>query len=441
MIAATEHDSEGGSMKIQITSRSEYAPLRYEATRSFATNLGKRFIAASRLGESERIEFVRTTLHNHLKVEVARFPMKCPGLVQSEIMNVQVFGESLAGGKIIFDVAKPLVTSLLITDVNAIPCSELTFPATRFYLHFGVDCGLSADQFEIEGAFVMKHEDRLVIDLVRADFGKELFYALPSAEVGVGVSIDISDGTKPILRALEDSITSTLAQNAKTFEEIAALEAKLTEQYGEVIKVPSPVEQLDEHREILYRSLGLIVNTMFYLMAEPEDVLDGWGRDTPTFALETLTAAEKSGTKTTIENTLIKAGYTKVRFVGRRYAASSAANAIPRESGTGKTLVTHVRRGHLRRQAYGEHLSQRKIIFVAPVVVNADKGELVHGRIYDASEDLPDPASRRVEITSAEKERSAEAQILVDLGGGKFPSRNTLTTNSQVSELRDKSDI
>lgn len=71
---------------------------------------------------------------------------------------------------------RPLTQSLLITDADDIPCSELVFPAQDFYLHFGRGTGLKDDGSEIEGAFVSRYDNQLNIDLVPAFFGTVVLY-------------------------------------------------------------------------------------------------------------------------------------------------------------------------------------------------------------------------------------------------------------------------
>ncbi len=370
-------------MKILINTQSVYAPIRYEATRPFAAQLGKRFIAAARLGESQRKSFVFNELFDHVRKAVEYYPTEGPGPTQSELTNVQTFGEFQANGKIIFDVAKPLASNLLLTDAESIPCSELEFPVPCFYLHFGTNCDLVDDGFGIEGAFVTKNKERLIIDLVRDGFGQENYFTLPMGEMLVSVPIDMTNGSKSILNALNDSITEVIDQRAKSFADVADLELKLLEEHGEVIKVPVAVEFLQDKRDILRKALGLIVNTLFYLMAEPDDVNNGWGSDTPIEAVNALALASKVGTKKTIENTLSKSGYVKVKYVGDKFTESVSAQSVAHALRDGKTLATHIRRGHFRRQAYGQHFALRKTIFVAPCVVNSGDGELLQGRIYD----------------------------------------------------------
>jgi len=79
-------------------------------------------------------------------------------------------------------------------------------------------------------------------------------------------------------------------------------------------------------------------------------------------------------------------GYVRVRFVGRHYAESAGAKAVSEAMGTGRTMPTHLRRGHFRNQPYGPERSLRRTVFIAPIVVNPGKGEPA-GRIYDTSRD------------------------------------------------------
>ena len=372
------------NMQIKINRRSAYAPIRYEATRPFAVPISKAYVAASKRGEEARIAFVKRQLLPLLRTATANLGREQgPGPLQSEAVNIQVFGSYVDSGKVIFDLSKTLTQSLLITDAESIPCGELPFPADCFYLHFGNDLGLSDDGFDIEGAFVKRLEDRMLIDLVPHGFGQPHFLALPMGESFVGAPVLLDDPTKPVSQSLTDSIANVLAMNAKIFEEMAEIESQLERQYGQVVKVPSPVERLAEKGPLLQKALTLIVNAMFYLAAEPDDVAEDWGRETPKEALEKLQAAQKPGEIRTLENTLRKAGYSKVRLVGRRFAQSIAAQQIQEASASGKTLAVHFRRGHFRRQPYGPERALRKTIFVAPVLVNAGSGGEPQGRIYE----------------------------------------------------------
>jgi hypothetical protein len=126
------------------------------------------------------------------------------------------------------------------------------------------------------------------------------------------------------------------------------------------------------------------VNTLFFLAAEPEDILFEWNRDAPP-DLVRQTTADKFGTRKTAENTLASCGYTKVRYIGGHYADSASAKTVATALGTGRAIPTHLRRGHFRAQPYGPERALRKTVFIAPVVVNAGKSEPA-GRIYEVAQ-------------------------------------------------------
>lgn len=371
-------------MQIKINKRSAYAPIRYEATRPYAVALGKTYSTECQKGEAARMQFVGGKLLQLLKAGVSKMGQENgPGPVQAESVNVQVFGGYCNGGKVIFDVSKILTQTLMHTDAEDIPCGELIFPANSFYLHFGPDTGLMDDGFNIEGAFVIRYKDRMAVDLVAQGFGQLHFLSLPMGESTTGVHVKLDDPEMPVTRALDEAIVEITEKNAQMLAQIAQLERQLEQQYGQVVKVPSRADSLATKAQLLHKALALIVNTMFYLAAEPDDIEDDWERGTPSEALEALRIATKANTIKNLESTLRNARYTKVRFVGRKFAQSVSGLQIQQAQDSGRKLATHFRRGHFRRQHYGPERALLKRIFVAPVVVNADASSDPAGRIYD----------------------------------------------------------
>lgn len=375
------------SHKVKITRNSRYAPLRYEATRPYAARFGKLFMAESKKGPEKRRIFIQRDLLPLLNAEITRLGKPVgPGPGQGEIGNVQIFGGYQDGGRVIFDVRAELSKSLLVTDCRDIPCEAITFPAKAFYLHFGPGTGLMENGMEIEGAFVqhLEAENIMLIDLAPAGaFSAKAFWLLPMGEDMTGVSINLNSGSESVMDALDRSLNEIIENNQAVFKQMAELERQLTAQYGQPIKVPAPVEDLSNKRGLLHRALQLVVNTLFFLNAMPEDVQEDWEEEAPGELVKQL-HSEKFGTRKTAENNLANQGYVKVRFVGRHYAGSAEAKAISEAVGNNKTMPTHLRRGHFRNQPYGPDRALRKTVFIAPVVVNAGKGEPT-GRIYNVS--------------------------------------------------------
>lgn len=375
------------SNKVKITRNSRYAPIRYEATRPYAMRLGKLHMTEAKKGAARRMTFVQKDLFPLLLREIQQLGKPPgPGPGQAEISNVQIYGGYQDSGRIIFDVRQELSRSLLATDSTEIPCEAVAFPMRSFYLHFGSGSGLRDNGLEIEGAFVqhLEEDKAMLIDLVPAGaFSYKTFWQLPMGEPLTGVRIDLNNPSESVSAALDRSIDDVMTRNRSIFAQIAQMERQLTEQYGEVVKVPSPVENLADKRELLHRAIQLVLNTLFFLVAAPEDVQEDWEEEAPAEVVAQL-HSEKFGTRKTAENNLSSQGYVRVRFIGRHYAGSAEAKAVSEAMGTGRTMATHLRRGHFRAQPYGPERTLRKTVFIAPVVVNAGKCETA-GRIYDTS--------------------------------------------------------
>lgn len=371
-------------MQVKINKRSAYAPIRYEATRPYAVSIGKTFSSEALKGEAARLQFVNGKLLQLLKAGCSKMGKENgPGPLQTEIVNVQVFGSYCTGGKVIFDVSKVLSQTLTHTDADDIPCGEILFPAKSFYLHFGPDTGLMADGFNIDGAFVVRYEDRMVVDLVVQGFGQPHFLSLPMGERTTGIHVKLDQPEKLVTLALDEAIADVMAKHSQMLRQVEQMERELSQKYGQVVKVPSGIESLAAKAPLLHRALALITNTMFYLAAEPDDDEEDWELGTPSDALNALRQATKASAIKNIESNLRNAKYTKVRFVGRKFAKSVSGVLIQEANESGKKLVTHFRRGHFRRQHYGPERAFQKRIFVAPVVVNADGVGEIAGRIYD----------------------------------------------------------
>lgn len=375
---------------VNLSPQSRYAPLRYEATRPFATQLGRRFVVeTSGMTVEQRGKYISTQWLHLVREAVGNLAVQAgPGPGQAEINNLQVFGKYQSAGRVIFDVRKELSRSLLLTDAHDIPCSALALPCDAFYIHFGQGTGLLDQGFEIEGVFVAKlapsptEPARLLVDAVPSGyFSIREFWSLPMGEGLTGVSISLSNPDESIVDALSRSIDEIVERNKMVLAQYEELERNLTEKYGKPVKVPTPIDKLGEKHDLLTRVLQLTTNTLFFLAAEPDDIYEDWDSSAPSDLIQ-QTHSDKQGTRRTAENTLAKQGYIKVRYVGGRYAASVEKAHADTHASTGKTVSAHFRRGHFRRQPYGPERAQRKTIFIAPVLVNPGQGE-VPGRIYE----------------------------------------------------------
>jgi hypothetical protein len=307
-----------------------------------------------------------------------------PGPAQAESSNIQVFGKFQQGGRIIFDLTEALTDGLAFTEVDAIPCGDIPFITRSCYLHFGRSS--AARSARIEGAFVLVIEgDRIIIDLVRPGFGTVMYDRGDRGEQLLGAYLLLSDPSMPAQQALAAAVTDVMAKNAQAFEQMDQMMAQVRAQYGDAVRVPALIENLSEHLSTLRVGLQLVINSLFYLSMAPEDVEEGWPENAPAdLVRSSQDASAKQGTRRVAENTLKNAGYVKIRYVGRRYAASAEATAFSSGLASGRIMPTHVRGGHYRHQPYGPEHSLRKIILIKPMTINAHRADQSPGRIYVA---------------------------------------------------------
>jgi hypothetical protein len=380
-------------MRMSPQADSTYAPLRYEATRPYALELGKRFMAHHRQGESVRRAFLTKEMMPLVQKEVRRRfgPQDGPGPVQNEFVNVQAFGYYADAGRVIFDVSTALSDSLTHTDIGDIPCGEVPFIARAFYLHFGALTSPDGEYVDeaglplVEGAFVQHLPgERFIVDFASFSFGDEYFADREHGDELLGVSIDFSDPSLTVLSALSAAVKRIEENHKVMAAQAAEMQEKVLREYGELVRVPTMGERLTHYLPVLSRAMHLVINTLFYIASEPEDVAADWPPDAPD-ALLTIVRDEsaKPGSRRTAVNTLNNQGYIKVQFVGRRYASTTAAAEVAEAVRTGRTMPTHMRRGHWRRQPYGPERSLRKMVLIAPVLVNPQRAAESPGRIYE----------------------------------------------------------
>ncbi len=111
-------------------------------------------------------------------------------------------------------------------------------------------------------------------------------------------------------------------------------------------------------------ALRLVLNSLAYLKAYPADEETGW----PERAPQRMVQATTEGTPREQARGLSKLwalGFLPVRRIGGKLQFPLHADAT---SG----VRMHWRRGHWRNQPHGPQLSLRKLIWIAPVLVNAD---------------------------------------------------------------------
>lgn len=372
------------SQRVSPTKHSMYAPLRYEATRPFAVRLGTQYIARSKGTSQQRRHFLTEELAPAIHKALDRMgPQPGPGPAEAEITNVQVFSGFLDGGRIIYDFHKGLTVALMHTDVDSLPISAIPKISSSLYLHFGHQV---VEALGFEGAFVSwkifpGETPRLNVRFTtHSQFSNPFFWASEKGEPMMGVPIDVSDPSQGIAAAIQASSEAIVASNAVMLERIRQQEADIALRFGLPATSLNLGSTLMMDSAQLNKGVALAVNCLLFLSIAEHDVVERWDDRAPSDLVHQAEHADKPGARKTAERTLSNRDYLKVRLVGHKFAASVDYGD---HHETGRTMVTHYRRGHFRNQPYGPERAMRKIVFIPPVVVNAGLGE-PPGRIYEA---------------------------------------------------------
>lgn len=353
--------------RVKPASYSIYAPLRFEVTRPYAKDISYKLGNKYYKNKEEPLNIIMRELNIFLKAYLnIRGYEYSKILALSELPITEAYAYYFKGGRVIYDIHSSLIHALAHTDVDKLTLSTIPTIQQSFYLHFGEIGDILPECGSIEGAYVSwvtyATTRTLQVCLVKSKTS-----SLPVQmtnimdEMPTVFHIDVSETGKLISDQIEERIADK-AEQTKDF--------KLDEQFKNAT---------DRGIRILTTTFSkLVVNCLFYLQAAQDDVEERWDDRAPYDLVNQSLNAVKIGTRNTADRTLTNQDYIKIKLVGRKFARTMPTDST---KGEGGHKSTHMRRGHFRNQAYGAEHSLRKIVFIPPMIINADDDD-APGRIY-----------------------------------------------------------
>lgn len=304
-----------------------------------------------------------------------------------ELVDLLVFNASFCGsGRQIFDVAPELVEMFKHTDVDEVITNQIKVPYSTVYLHFGPQPEWTWEEgWTPEGAYVTKIDDEagepqvLQICLVcapadLADYSRFDINIEPVYTQALGpehVNLPIGKAVEAVLDAKMAELRRQVSEEplANPHEEIKQLAAEQGIELRSVqaTRAKEELATIARRHEVYLAALKLIINSLAFLTAYPEDSQSDWSRTLPADLAKGL-SAPSSKVRVRTQSKLSAMGYSRVTLCGRKAVSGLAAPAAG-----GGTVAAHWRRGHWRQQAYGPQSSLRKLVWVLPVMVNAGK--------------------------------------------------------------------
>lgn len=226
-----------------------------------------------------------------------------------------------SSGKNIYNISNSLLQLLDQTELLNTPISAIRLPYKSFYIH------LNDSSEDYNGLYVYKRES------------EELIYFLFVNKKG-----DLSLNKIFALYAGENSTT-----------------------------IESCIIEMTTDKDYLLFHLPLIVNILLYITAT-NDVVEKYP-ELPIHLKNALDKADTKRRKEKAEAAIHQAGYTKVKYVGQRFANMSM--------GIGGEKSPHWRRGHWHTVLTGPGKQVRELRWFMPTIINHDKGEPTKGHVYE----------------------------------------------------------
>ncbi len=375
-------------MKIQASSKSAFAPLRFQATRPWWKPMGKLAAKSASYSAKKRHQFLNSELHpTMLKTVKEMIGVRDPRVLQNESNVIQLFGGFLASGRVIYEFADSLTDSLIVTDFDDTTLEDLELVEGCVYLHFGDHPFLNVDGIQYEGVFVawMKNEGLLSLQAVRSHaFSKKPIH-FSNNDNTESLPVFISNPQETISSAIFNSIMTVIQNHNEALSQLEAIKNQHPEMDFDVSGALMGIGSVPS--QYLYRQIVTIsLSALCFLTARPDDVIETWPGDAPGDLTERAMSKKDIGRQAGAVRNLESEGYVKIQYVGATFAASSETVRYFKKGDSvedvKRIIASHPRRGHFKRQPYGPKSSQRKMIYVAPTIVNPGSGKIGTGKVF-----------------------------------------------------------
>ena len=279
-------------------------------------------------------------------------------------------------GRNIFHFSENITELLKQTDVLDIDISLIKLPYSNFY----IDLSSAKIPFEensseiIEGAFIRDdyhdgddYERAINIDFVSKEYIEKYW------TINKDLCWDTERGFHSILLFLDRKDNLRTVQDAISFDKSGFVGSPIFDDRDENTKDAL----YNIHKQFVDRTINFIINCLLYLTTKEVDIDEKYPVDLPIHLRTKLEKANKKRKKEVAHSEISQNGFTKIKYVGYKLKSNKSINI------SGGEVAPHWRRGHWRNQKFGENLSDAKLIWIMPTIVNKEKGEPQKGHIYD----------------------------------------------------------
>lgn len=388
-----------------------YHPERFKAYRVYAESLGQiyrsRADPKSGLIGLETLQKITNLVILEANEKGAKFPRRDKEHISSvfvfdvEPSLAMAYGRFVQAGRQIIDFPPALTEMLANTDVENIPMKAVKLPFAAQYIYFGPQENLEMEPgWLVDGAYVESRGEegdiRFTVTTVPTDHSlSSLWYIYPETHYSQDFietyrEADLSHAIDGVLKENIKELKTRQLKSGGDITEMIRTQALLEEK---PLNIPEGLTVIDSsptnagirmekalRQHPLYRAaLRLVVNGLCYITAYPDDITLAWPSGTPR-GLREKTESPDSKIATRAKSKLASMGYTPIHICGKRIIEQREAAGV---SISQHHVSSHWRRGHWRNQAHGARFSLRKLIWVMPTLIAADRAVAeIPGHLY-----------------------------------------------------------
>jgi len=307
-----------------------------------------------------------------------------PAPILAEMVSLAShYGRFYLAGRHIYDVGPKMREILTGADYREVPASMLVLPFHTIYLHFGPQ-PFTIKGAPFEGALVsiyMRHMQIVLTTAPTTGYMAGNAVTHPTQYLYLPLDLTEADIDTPLGDIVQQAVNGereNLAHNAAR-----PVQTHLDENGVMMVDRRGAGSQEDlENFDLAIQSLDdamrLVINTTIFITAYRNNVETRWSEGTPDAISRVADGNGRPKKVVEAKAAAVEGGYYKTHYVSDRFEYTAEGEA------TGDGVSPHWRRAHWRMQRFGEGLSQRKMILIKQVLVNAAKlasGDLPPGRI------------------------------------------------------------
>ena len=349
-----------------MTNYNLYYPIRYRnKTKNFVNIYNKWKAVENQFGSLKKQDVIidryfGSNLPNSIKIS------KSIGLI--------LYRKFEQNGSNIFHFTKELLELFKQTDVSDIQIKNIKFPYNNFYISLReLDIPVKNDKDRIIDGVYVNFTDDEKEDLI---YSHHINFDVCCYSKQAGENefdYKVKDDIVEMSDLSFENRNSTISDAINGVFEIMKNTMEETDRTKEQIQTEIDY-QLDAFN-VFKNNINLIINCILYISSEKPDIEKDYATDLPTHLKNNYQKAKTKHQKEIEENKIQQFGYSKINLVGKTFKKNTTNQDL-------SSVAPHWRRGHWRNQKYGHNLSQSKLIWIMPTVVNKEKGDPEKGHIY-----------------------------------------------------------